>query len=197
MTKRIVGKVKRLEGSQTRLFTIIECDICGKQSFERKPKLILHKLEKPCSCLSPRYKDGKRTGTYISWLSMRERCSDPFNKNYNNYGGRGIKVCPEWDVSFEKFYLDMGERPDNTTIDRIEHNEGYYPGNCRWATPKQQAENKRVSSQVLNAKGYTMTKGGKFFVRIYIDGKDKSLGVFDNEKDARLAYLNARRLKYS
>ena len=84
-----------------------------------------------------------RTPTYISWFSMRARTSYPKHKAFKNYGGRGIKCCEQW-ATFKGFLADMGERPVGTTLDRFPNNDGHYePGNCRWATRKQQAANKR------------------------------------------------------
>lgn len=86
-----------------------------------------------------------RTAEYRIWRNMLNRCHWDKWPEWHLYGGRGITVCDEWRASFEAFFVHMGERPTSThSIDRIDGNKGYEPGNCRWATPTEQARNTRT-----------------------------------------------------
>jgi len=93
---------------------------------------------------------------YKTWVRMRGRCNRPNVDSYPRYGGRGIKVCERWDNSFHSFAEDMGERPVGCTLDRIDNEKGYSPENCRWATKKQQSNNRR-DNVFLTHKGVTKT----------------------------------------
>jgi hypothetical protein len=84
----------------------------------------------------------KSGGTYKSWKEMRNRCNNPNAQNYKWYGGRGIKVAPEWD-DFMVFLADMGERPKGKTLDRKDSDGDYEKSNCKWSTPKEQAMTNR------------------------------------------------------
>jgi len=83
---------------------------------------------------------------YTAWANMIQRCSNIKNNEFKNYGGRGIKVCKRW-FDFSNFIKDMGKKPTaDLSMDRIDNNGNYTPKNCRWATDKQQRNNKRNSS---------------------------------------------------
>lgn len=91
-----------------------------------------------------------RTSEYVSWNAMIDRCENPNNPKYKDYGGRGIKICKRWRGSFVLFLKDMGHKPSaKHSIDRFPNNDGNYtPSNCRWATKKQQVENRRNSINI-------------------------------------------------
>lgn len=93
------------------------------------------------------------TRTWRIWNGMKRRCANPSARGYENYGGRGIKVCCRWQ-EFKNFLEDMGECPRNLTIERIDSNGHYEPGNCRWATAKEQARNKRTN-RIVTYRGVT------------------------------------------
>lgn len=131
---------------------------CGKEFITRSSRLRTG-YTKSCGCKSrsQHYKHGRwRTKTHSIWCGMRSRCLNKNNLNYHNYGGRGITIHPRWD-DFEKFLQDMGECPPGLSIDRIDNNGNYGPDNCRWATMKQQANNKRTN-RFIEYEGRKMTE---------------------------------------
>jgi hypothetical protein len=91
-----------------------------------------------------------------SYQAMLQRCYNPRCAEFKNYGGRGLRVCDRWIGSFELFYEDMGVRPAQTSIDRIDNDDGYYKENCRWASQKQQCRNTRRNS-IVEYDGITKT----------------------------------------
>lgn len=130
---------------------------CGNEREVRSEKLLDKKRPtSSCGCYAKEVsaKNGRETHThqkshspeYYSWQGMKRRCEDEGVRGYERYGGRGIKVCDRWRNSFEAFYEDMGPKPGKThTIDRIDNDGNYEPGNCQWATKKTQSRNTRTN----------------------------------------------------
>lgn len=98
------------------------------------------------------------TPTYETWRDMKARCLNPSEPNYRLYGGRGISICDRW-LTFENFLQDMGSRPEGMTIERLDNDGSYEPSNCRWATPKEQANNCRSNRVIIwQEKPYTLAQ---------------------------------------
>lgn len=97
------------------------------------------------------------TPTYISWRAMLNRCRNPNADQYPRYGGRGITVCDRWASDFSAFLSDMGARPSpDLTIERVNNDGNYEPGNCRWATAQEQ-ENNKSTNRIVMYRGQSMT----------------------------------------
>ena len=139
------------------------CD-CGRESLANAGDLRSGR-HASCGCLqlervtkhghSP-FDSAKKSPTYRTWLSMSQRCTNPQATHFNRYGGRGLTVCERW-RDFEAFLADMGHRPAQASIDRFPNSDGNYePGNCRWATRKQQSLN-RTNNRRLTHDGITLT----------------------------------------
>lgn len=123
-----------------------------------------------------RLRHGKSNSkVYTVWESMLTRCRNPNNAAYPNYGGRGIGVCPEWEL-FDNFYRDMGDPPAGATLDRIDNDAGYSPANCQWASRLEQSRNRRTR-------------------RLEIGGISKPIWQWAEEVGIKSATIRAR-LKY-
>lgn len=125
-------------------------------------------------------KASERSAEYRAWTHLKSRCYDMNDKSYNDYGGRGIKVCDEWLHSFQLFLRDMGRKPSiEYSIDRINTNGNYEPQNCRWGTPHEQANNKR-NNVLITFNGETKT----------LNEWSRSIGVERRTISRRLFILN-------
>lgn len=126
------------------------------------------------------------TPTYNTWASIVQRTTDSGWHRYADWGGRGIKMHPEWRKSFLAFYRDMGERPAGMSIERINNDGDYTPDNCKWADKYQQARNKRVQKRSVSGyTGVTWHKGKKKWVAyIRLDGRLRYLGAFTDKEEA-------------
>lgn len=117
---------------------------CGDRFITEGSRLYVGSTES-CGCL--RRHGMIDTGEYRAWAAMKRRCLNPNDPAFKHYGARGIGVCEEW-LSFKAFIADMGPKPSpELTLDRIDNNRGYEPGNCRWATNAVQQMNRRCTKQ--------------------------------------------------
>lgn len=132
--------------------TIYHCECeCGV-SKNILAKNLVNGRTKSCGCIrnmeSHGFASSGKKSTYRTWVSMKQRCLNPNATGYERYGARGISVCERW-LRFTNFYADMGERPEGMTLDRINSDGNYEPSNCRWATMKEQANNRREKDVLI------------------------------------------------
>nr|WP_150959353.1 AP2 domain-containing protein [Aneurinibacillus sp. XH2] len=160
---------------------------------------------KSCGCLNDELRktrfithghssEGKTSPEYTAWYCMIQRCTNPKNKDYPNYGGRGITVCNRWVNSFESFLEDMGEKPSpNHSVERKNNNAGYSPENCTWADKVQQSRNQRTArNNRTGVRGvYWEKRHEKYYSKITVNKKEIYLGSFDTIEEAAETRIKA------
>lgn len=127
---------------------------------------------------------------YQVWLRMKQRCTNPKDISYKNYGGRGIKICDRWMKSFRAFYEDMGARPVGYSIDRVNNDRDYSPENCKWVSRSAQSINRRMmKSNKSGYRGVSYHKlSEKWRVQISLEGRKFWFGLYNSPEEAAFIY---------
>jgi len=186
-----LGRIYPTEKSKRKeRFAILLCR-CGEE-FRARTDSIKNGSTTSCGCVQ-RSLTAERSIThnlskhplYKTWGNMKRRCYNKNREDYDNYGGRGIKVCDRWLDSFPNFLSDMGVKPSKShSLDRKENDGDYTPENCRWATKEEQTLNQRImKTNKTDFVGISFS-GGKLRSVIYYKERQTHLGTFDTPEEA-------------
>ena len=206
MTPRLIKDLgmKKKEGNlRSYRYGLYECQYCGKE-WETTVKSVKCGDTKSCGCVNLRITHGLRTNKfYQTWYNMVHRCVSPKNKDYKDYGARGITVCEEWlDVAnFVAWAEETHPHTEGYTLDRIDNDKGYSPENCTWSDKTTQCINQRVRKD--NKSGVVgvdfKPKENKYVARITVLGNKVYIGTFLTKEEAILArdnYIIENKLPY-
>lgn len=184
--------------SRNRRYWLCRC-ICGNEKAIREDSLLSGRI-RSCGCLMIE-KTGKlmlshgmsQTRLYSTWQKMKMRCCNPNDHSFKNYGARGIMVCKEWQNSFEAFYkwAMANGYEEHLTIDRIDNDGNYCPENCRWATLKEQANN-RSNNHLISYQGKTQTLH-QWADELGLDYKRLVKNIATQNRDIEKAFALTRR----
>lgn len=202
--KLVVQKRSSVNTKDGRPQWICQCD-CGHTTIVSGHNL-REGITKSCGCGHKRINlkhgylvDGKKDRLYRVWAGIKQRCSNPKNKSYNNYGGRGIKMCSEWRESYPRFreWAYQNGYAEGLQIDRINNDGNYEPSNCRFVSPTANAQNRRVPKN--NTSGYSgieyRPKQHDYRVVISVGGVHQHVGLYASLEEAVAARKEAE-LKY-
>ena len=174
---------------------LCQCD-CGKQSVVTAGEL-KRGHAKSCGCVAIKHGDARvsqKTKLYYVWSGIKQRCENPSNKNHDDYGGRGIKMCPEWLENYSCFreWAYQSGYSEGLEIDRIDNDKGYFPENCHWVERKNNVRNTRTRKDSSSGvKGVWKLASGRYLVKIGVNGKQITVGRFDTFEEARTARFRA------
>lgn len=172
VTEIIDGRRRRCRCDCGATLTVERCNLTSGNSKSCGCLRSEHVAEYPATHGATR--GGKRSRAHSSWHNMLQRCANPNNPKWADYGGRGITVCERWLNSFTNFLADMGEPPEGRTLDRIDNEGDYEPGNCRWATQRDQVRNRRTTRNLT------------------FDGRTQSIAAWATELDLTYGTIRDR-----